>query len=118
VIKYCTPTEISGVMYKNICDIPFIVQQTIPLHILPMDTFSDEEEGTSIQNHSDTTSVTSFHSPQAGLSEPEDSMSSASEYFDEEDMYPADYGDESVSNNSESASESHSPSGELVCTLL
>jgi hypothetical protein len=52
------------------------------------------------------------------LSEPEDSMSSGVESFDEDDMYPVDYDDEAVSDSPDSDEESQSPSGTLVCASL
>lgn len=45
------------------------------------------------------------------LSEPEDSMSSGIESFDEDDMYPVDYDDEAVSD--EAVSDSSDADGEL-----
>lgn len=52
------------------------------------------------------------------LSEPEDSMSSDVDSFDEEDMYPVDYDDESVGDSLDqgldSDKESQSYSGTMV----
>jgi hypothetical protein len=76
-----------------------------------MDVFSELTETNSIQNDGD---IAYLHSPHIGLSEPEDTMSSESEYLDEEDMYVACYDDESVHSGLESDSESpHSE--EIVC---
>jgi hypothetical protein len=60
------------------------------------------------------------HSTQASLSEPKGSMSSDVESFDEEDMYPTNYNDESVSSgpDSDSNMESQSPLRAEVCALL
>jgi hypothetical protein len=51
-----------------------------------------------------------IHGMQAGLSEPEDSMTSDVESFDEEDMCPANYNDESVSESPDSDSDGESQS--------
>jgi hypothetical protein len=51
-------------------------------------------------------------------SEPEDSMSSGVESFDEDDMYSADYNDESVSDSPDSDNESQTSSGTMVRALL
>jgi hypothetical protein len=61
-----------------------------------------------------------INSTQAGHSEPEDSMSSDVESFDKEDMYPADYSDQSVhaGPDSDSDGESQSPLRRPVCALL
>jgi hypothetical protein len=50
------------------------------------------------------------NSTQANLSEPEDGMLSDVESFDEEDMYPANYNDESVSDSPDSDSDRDSQS--------
>jgi hypothetical protein len=52
------------------------------------------------------------------LSEPEDSMSSGVESFDEDDMYSVDYNDESVSDSPDSDNESQASSGTTVRALL
>ena len=60
------------------------------------------------------------HHPQATLSEPEESMSSASglEYFDEDDMYGASYDNESVQSSPEPVSKSSSDLDEMVWHFL
>jgi hypothetical protein len=77
-------------------------------------------KGASIQSDSQAASVKQVHSTQASLSEPDDSMSSDVESFDEEDMYPANYNDESVSDRPDSNSdvESQSPLRGPVRALL
>ena len=52
------------------------------------------------------------------LSEPEESMSSDPEYFDEDDMYYASYDDESVRSSPESVNESLSDSEDMVWHFL
>jgi hypothetical protein len=52
------------------------------------------------------------------LSEPEDSISSGVDSFDEDDMYPVDYDDEAVSDSSDSDKKSQSPSRTSVCLSL
>jgi hypothetical protein len=51
----------------------------------------------------------------ATLSEPEESMSSGVDSFDEDDMYPGAYHDEAVSDSLDSDRESKSPSEKMVC---
>jgi hypothetical protein len=76
-----------------------------------MDTFGNEAEGATTINDS---SLTHVHTMQSDLSEPEDSASSASEYFSDDDMYPAFYDDEPVSNGSDSGSEPPSSASQSV----
>ena len=62
------------------------------------------------------------HSTHTTLSKPEDCTSSGVESFDEADMYPAAYEDESVSDSTESDGdnsngESDWNTGEMVCTM-
>lgn len=62
-----------------------------------------------------TTSTTHLYSTETTLSEPDNSMSSDIESFDEEDMYSAGYDDEAVS--SETVSDSPDSDGESQSAL-
>jgi hypothetical protein len=84
---------------------PAIEQNIISLHTSQMDVFSENMCATSIEKDSDTASSTCLHSPHIGLSEPEDTFSSESEYFDDKDMHAACYDDKSVCSGLEADSE-------------
>ena len=70
----------------------------------------------SVSQQRDQTSCPSapLHASSTALSEPEDSMSSSVESFDDDDMYPFHYDDEAVSNGLESDKESDVPVGNMV----
>jgi hypothetical protein len=70
----------------------------------------------SVQSFSHTLSLTSLSYPDTTLSEPGDCMSSESEYFDDGDMYPANYANESAISDSDCFNELESPAEVcLVC---
>jgi hypothetical protein len=71
-----------------------------------MDADSDYMIG---QTYSHTPSLTSLHYPYTTPSEPGDSMSSESEYFQDDDMYPANYADESAIDSPDTIPESEAP---------
>jgi hypothetical protein len=77
-----------------------------PPNTLLMDADSDYMAG---QTHSHTPSPTSLCYPYTTPSEPGDSISSESEYFDDEDMCPANYNDESAIDIPDSFQESEVP---------
>jgi hypothetical protein len=85
-----------------------------------MKSHSQETKQTSIRRDGKAVSMKDVHSIQTGLSEPEDNMLSDVESFDEEDMYPANYNDESVGNSpaSHSDGQSQSPLKGPVCLRL
>jgi hypothetical protein len=84
------------------------------------ETHSRKDKGPSIRRDGRAASIKHILSTQASLSEHEDTMSSDAESFDDEDMYPANYNDESVSNSPDldSDRESQSSLRGLVCALL
>lgn len=85
-----------------------------------MDVLSEDTEPNSFENGSDAETSTYLHSPLFGMSEPEDlaedTMSSDSEFLNEEEMYVAFYEEESVDSGLESVREPPSDSEEIVCT--
>ena len=83
-----------------------------------MDSRSQENNRASIRKEKKAALLKYLHTTQATLSEPEDSMSSGVESFDEADMYPADYDDEAVSNSPDLDNGSESPSNVTVCPSL
>jgi len=97
-----------------------------------MESHSNQPKRASIHCDNTADSLTHVWSTHTILSEPEDSMSSDVESFDKDDMYPANYNDETVSNSSEmdgesggivsnssdSDRESQSPLGGMVCVSL
>jgi hypothetical protein len=84
-----------------------------------MSSHSDKAKRASILMDQIPASHKYFRSTHISLSEPEDSMSSGIESFDEDDMYPMDYDDEAVIDSPASSpdldGESKSLSGETVC---
>ena len=109
--EYISPAKADVMPYKGLCNSLFTHQQHIPLHISHMDTFRDEAEGATITIDSPLADV---YEPQSGLSELEDSASSASESFSDDDMYPACYDDEPAHNGSHSINEAPSSAGPSV----
>jgi hypothetical protein len=85
-----------------------------------METFPDETKERSVRRDRQPASMKHIHNTQTSLSEPEDGMSSEVESFDEEEMYPANYNDESVSDSLDlhSDGESQSPVRGPVCASL
>jgi hypothetical protein len=83
-----------------------------------MGSHSQENNRASIRKEKKAALLKSLHTTHTSLSEPEDSMSSGVESFDEADMYPADYDDEAVSNSPDSDRRSESLSNVMVCPLL
>lgn len=106
---------------RDVILIPYTHYHTALGH---MQSFSKDTKTTSIRGNGQGNSIkhvqSQVRSTQTNLSEPEDHMSSGDESFDEEDMYPAHYNDESVSDSpdSDSNGESQSPLRELVCPFL
>ena len=97
--------------YKGLYNSPFAHHQHIPLQISHMDTFRNDAEGATVTNNN---SLADVHELQSGLSEPDDSASSASEPFSNDDMYPACYNDEPASNDSYTVNKTPSSAGPSV----
>ncbi len=97
-----------------------------------MESHSNQPKRASIHYDNTADSLTHVQSTHTILSKPEDSMSSDVESFDKDDMYLANYNDETVSdssdmdgesggivsNSSDSDRESQSPLGGMVCVSL
>ena len=81
--------------------------QHIPLHVSYMGKFINEVEEAATTSDSPLT-------PPNDHSEPENGSSSASDYFEDDEIYPANYDDESVRNSSDSISEAQSSTGQSV----
>ncbi len=71
-----------------------------------MESHSNQPKRASTHSDNTAASLTHVRSTHTILSEPEDSMSSDVESFDEDDMYPANYNDETVSDSSDMGGES------------
>jgi hypothetical protein len=69
-----------------------------------METLPHEIKGRSISRARQAAIVKHIHSTQTSLSDPEDGMSSEVESFHDEEMYSANYNDESVSDSPDSHS--------------
>jgi hypothetical protein len=123
--RCCAQVEICSTIHLRILHWPIKCVQSCKItfyYITKHHTMSGSHkaEGTSFRIDSHAAFMNQVHSTQASLSEPEDGMSSDVESFDEEDMYPANYNDESVSSgpDSDSDRESQSPLRALVCASL
>ncbi len=114
--NWAMPQKYIVMVYKSTRDHEPLVHLTIalPTTSASMDSHSNAAKRMSIRKDK-IASLTYIQSTHTNLSEPEDSMLSGVESFDEDDMYPVDYDDEPVSDSSEPDGESESPSGRVVC---
>jgi hypothetical protein len=113
------PNDIAAI-YKSSCEILKPAANPFDNHAISthMKSYSKPDKGESIRKDEETSTLTNVDRIHTTLSEPEESLSSGVESFDEDDMYPGDYHDETASDSPDSDGESQSPSEEMVCGTL